>query len=225
MITDTTYLLHEMLASGRNILFEGANATLLDVDHGTFPFVTSSNCSVLGIPAGTGVPGSRLSRVIGVMKAYCTRVGGGPFPTEQANAVGDRIRERGREYGTTTGRARRCGWLDLVALRYAVMLNGVTGIALMLLDVLSGFDEIKVCTNYRVAGRTIDRFLPDAAALAHAEPVYDTLPGWDADLTHAKRRADLPKEARAYVEVIETHAGAPVEIISVGPDREQTVRE
>lgn len=223
-ITDTTYLLHEILSNGHNVLFEGANATLLDVDHGTFPFVTSSNCSVLGIPGGSGVPGTYLKRVIGVMKAYCTRVGGGPFPTEQDNESGNRIRERGREYGTTTGRPRRCGWLDLVALRYAVMLNGVTGIALMLLDVLSGFDEIMVCRGYRVGGEMTSRFLPDAEALAGAVPVYEILPGWSEEISACRTRASLPDQARRYIELIERETGVPVEIISVGPDREQTIR-
>lgn len=222
-VTDTTYLLHEMLASGHNLLFEGANATLLDVDHGTFPFVTSSNCSVLGIPSGTGVPGARLSRVIGVMKAYCTRVGGGPFPTEQDNAIGTRIRERGREFGTTTGRPRRCGWLDLVALRYATMVNGVTSIALMLLDVLSGFDELRVCRAYRVGGHTTERFIPDAARLASAEPIYESMSGWSEEIGSCRTRGELPAGARAYVELIEDATGAPVEIVSVGPDRVQTV--
>jgi adenylosuccinate synthase len=223
-VTDTMYLLHHMLNQGHNLLFEGANATLLDVDHGTFPFVTSSNCSVLGISTGTGVPGERLSRVIGVMKAYCTRVGGGPFPTEQDNDAGNRIRERGREYGTTTGRPRRCGWLDLVALRYAVMLNGVTGIALMLLDVLSGFEEVKVCKAYRLQGKTTDRFLPDAEALAEVEPIFETLEGWEAEISGCRSRDALPAAARAYVDFIEQAAGVPVDIVSVGPDREQTIR-
>ena len=225
MITDTTYLLHDMLAQGKSLLFEGANATLLDVDHGTFPYVTSSNCSVLGIPAGSGVPGSNLTRVIGVMKAYSTRVGGGPFPTEQKNAIGDRIRERGREYGTTTGRPRRCGWLDLVALRYAVMLNGVTEIALMLLDVLAGFDELHVCKAYRIDGRTSDRFLPDAFELAKAEPVYESVPGFAQEIAGARERAELPAGARAYVRLIEDFLGVGVRIISVGPDRVQTIIE
>ncbi|MFU8830310.1 MAG: adenylosuccinate synthase, partial [Phycisphaerales bacterium] len=142
-ITDTSYLLHGMLRSGKSLLFEGANATLLDVDHGTYPFVTSSNCSVLGIPAGTGVPGAQIREVVGVLKAYSTRVGGGPFPTEQDNEVGDTIRRQGNEYGTTTGRPRRCGWLDLVAVRYAAMINGCTSLSLMLLDVLSGVEELQ----------------------------------------------------------------------------------
>lgn len=225
MITDTTYLLHGMLAQGKTLLFEGANATLLDVDHGTFPYVTSSNCSVLGIPAGSGVPGSTLSRVIGVMKAYSTRVGGGPFPTELVNPIGDRIRERGREYGTTTGRPRRCGWLDLVALRYAVMLNGVTEVALMLLDVLAGFDELKVCTAYRVGGALTERFPPDAHDLAQAQPVFETLAGFKEEVGGARERNELPEGARRYVQFIEDALGVPVRIVSVGPDRVQTIIE
>lgn len=225
MITDTTYLLHDMLAKGQTLLFEGANATLLDVDHGTFPYVTSSNCSVLGIPAGSGVPGSYLKRVIGVMKAYSTRVGGGPFPTELKNATGDRIRERGREYGTTTGRPRRCGWLDLVALRYAVMLNGVTEVALMLLDVLAGFDRLDVCTAYRIDGKVTDRFTPDAHELARAEPVFQSLPGFAEEVGGARERGDLPQGARDYVRFIEEALGVPVRIVSVGPDRVQTIIE
>jgi adenylosuccinate synthase len=207
------------------MLFEGANATLLDLDHGTFPYVTSSNCSVLGIPAGTGVPGRVISRVVGVMKAYSTRVGAGPFPTELADATGDRIRERGREYGTTTGRPRRCGWLDLVALRYAVMLNGVTSIALMLLDVLAGFDEIKVATAYRRPdGTTTDRYTPDARALTSLTPVYQALPGFAEEITGARSRAELPAGALRYIEFIEAALGVPIEVVSVGPDRVQTIR-
>ncbi len=222
-ITDTFQLLRAMLDDGRHLLFEGANATLLDVDHGTFPYVTASNCTSLGIPAGTGVPGRLIASVVGVMKAYCTRVGAGPFPTEQNNAVGERIRKRGNEYGTTTGRPRRCGWLDLVALRYAVRLNDLDSIALMLLDVLSGFDEIKICTAYRVSGARIERFLPDADSLTLVEPIYETLPGWSEDISGARALDDLPSAARRYVQFVEEHAGAPVRIVSVGPDREQTI--
>lgn len=222
-IKDTVYFLHDLLGRGKSLLFEGANATLLDVDHGTFPYVTSSSTTVLGVGPGTGVSERRIGEVIGVMKAYTTRVGGGPFPTEQRNEIGDRIRERGREYGTTTGRPRRTGWLDLVAARYAAMLNGVTGVALMLFDVLSGFDELKVCVAHRVDGATSDRFTPDGRALARVEPVYETLPGFREDITGARSFADLPANARAYVEYVERAIGAPVRIVSVGPDREQTL--
>lgn len=222
-VTDTAYLLHDIVRDGGALLFEGANATLLDVDHGTFPFVTSSSCSTLGIPPGTGLPGRHIERVIGVMKAYSTRVGGGPFPTELKDATGDRIRERGREYGTTTGRPRRCGWLDLVALRYTTMINGVTGLALMLLDVLAGLPEIKVCVAYEIDGRRVERFPPDAEALSRARPVFETLPGFDGDLTGCRSFDDLPPGARAYVAFVERFLGIAAEVVSVGPDRAQTI--
>ncbi|MBK7404947.1 MAG: adenylosuccinate synthase [Phycisphaerales bacterium] len=222
-ITDTTYLLHDQLRAGKRLLFEGGNATLLDVDHGTYPYVTSSNCTALGISTGTGVPGRGLDRVVGIMKAYTTRVGAGPMPTEQKNETGNRIRERGREYGTTTGRPRRCGWLDLVATRYSVMINGVTDVALMLFDVLAGFDQIQVCTAYDVAGERTDRFLPDGIDLAHAEPVYQSLPGFSEEITAVRARRDLPATAQKYVDFIEEFLGVRVSIISVGPGREQTL--
>jgi adenylosuccinate synthase len=226
-IRDTTYLLHDMLAGGKRVLFEGANAALLDVDHGTYPFVTSSSTTVLGIPAGTGIPGSRIGEVIGVVKAYSTRVGNGPLPTEQINEIGARIRERGREFGTTTGRPRRVGWLDLVAVRYSAMLNGVSSLAVMLLDVLAGFDELKVCTEYRVRTgstvRTTDRFVPDSELLYNAEPVYKTLPGFSEDLQQTRSRGDLPDAAKRYLDLIEQTVGARISLISVGPDRSQTM--
>lgn len=231
-ITDTTYALNEMIAQGSSVLFEGANATLLDVDHGTYPYVTSSNCSVLGIAPGTGLsprligtgPADNPGTIVGVAKAYCTRVGAGPFPTEQDNAIGDQIRTQGNEFGTTTGRPRRCGWLDLVALRYAVMLNGVDSLALMLLDVLSGIGELKLCTAYKLPdGSTTQRFLPDARALAGATPVYESIEGFDEDITGITKRADLPETARRYIERIEQAVGVPASIISVGPDRAQTI--
>ena len=223
-ITDTTYLLHDYVAEGRALLFEGANACLLDIDHGTYPYVTSSNCSALGIPAGTGLPGTCIGRVLGTMKAYSTRVGAGPFPTEQNNAIGDRIRDRGHEYGTTTGRPRRCGWLDLVAVRYSAMICGVTGLACMLLDVLSGFDELKLCTHYRGAdGSVSERFIPDAHRLSAVEPVYETVPGWSQEIDATSDRAQLPRNAQAYLERIEALVGVPVELVSVGPERKQTL--
>ena len=225
-ITDTAYLLHDYLMEDRSILFEGANACLLDIDHGTYPYVTSSNCSTLGIPAGTGVPGSYIGRVLGIMKAYSTRVGAGPFPTEQLNETGDRIRERGHEYGTTTGRPRRCGWLDLVAVRYSTMICGATGLACMLLDVLSGFDELKICTYYRLPNGSItERFIPDAFRLANVEPIYETLPGWSEEIDDATDRANLPANAQRYLVRIEDILGLPVEIVSVGPERTQTLVE
>jgi adenylosuccinate synthase len=212
------------MADGRSILFEGANACLLDIDHGTYPYVTSSNCSTLGIPAGTGVPGSRIERVIGIMKAYSTRVGAGPFPTEQDNDIGERIRQRGNEFGTTTGRPRRCGWLDLVAVRYSAMICGATSLACMLLDVLSGFDELRICVKYRLAdGSTTDRFPPDADRLAHMQPVYETLPRWHNELIDVNDRGDLPVNAQRYLQRIEEIVGVPIEIVSVGPERTQTL--
>jgi adenylosuccinate synthase len=225
-ITDTTYLLHDYLREDRRILFEGANACLLDIDHGTYPYVTSSNCSTLGIPAGTGVPCRNIARVLGIMKAYSTRVGAGPFPTEQLNDTGDRIRERGHEYGTTTGRPRRCGWLDLVAVRYSAMVCGATSIACMLLDVLSGFDELQICTKYRLPdGSVSERFIPDAERLGHAKPVYETLPGWSEEIDDTTDRAALPTNAQKYLGRIEQILGIPVEIVSVGPERTQTLVE
>lgn len=226
-IEDTAYLLHGMLRKGKSLLFEGANATLLDVDHGTYPFVTSSNCSVLGIPAGTGVPGAEVKQVVGVLKAYSTRVGGGPFPTEQDNEVGDQIRRQGNEYGTTTGRPRRCGWLDLVAVRYAAMVNGCTSLSLMLLDVLSGIEELQVCTRYQIGDdpeAITGRFFPDANRLAGITPLYESLPGYHGDVTKARSFDELPAPARQYIEFIEDFVGLPISIISVGPDRSQTIR-
>ncbi len=223
-VCDTTWLLHDELDAGRRLLFEGANACLLDVDHGTYPFVTSSNCSTLGIPAGTGVPLGRIDRVLGIMKAYSTRVGGGPFPTELEDETGDRIRERGREFGTTTGRPRRCGWLDLVAVRYTAMVCGVTGIACTLFDVLGGFDEVKLCTGYRMPDGTItDRFMPDALDLEGVEPVYETFEGWAEPADRPADREALPEAARRYLDRIEAFIGVPIEIVSIGPERSEVL--
>lgn len=223
-ICDTTYLLHDEIAGGKRVLFEGANATLLDVDHGTYPFVTSSNSCVLGAGPGSGVPGHMLGRVVGVMKAYSTRVGGGPMPTELVDSTGERIRERGREFGTTTGRPRRVGWLDLVALRYSCMVNGVTELAIMLLDVLAGFDELRVCTSYEIDGEQTSRFLPDSSDLGRAVPVYETIEGFGDEITGVTELDELPAGARAYVSRIESELGVPVRWVSVGPDRAQTIR-
>lgn len=223
MIRDTTYLLHDLDSEGKTILFEGANATMLDVDHGTFPYVTSSNASSLGIGPGTGVPPQRVGRIIGVVKAYSTRVGGGPMPTELDDDIAHRIRERGREYGTTTGRPRRVGWIDLVAVKYAAMVAGATEIGLTLLDVLAGFDELKLCTAYETPDGRTDRFLPDGFELAEARPVYETLPGFGDEITGVRSFEELPENARRYVERIEAFVGVPVCTIGVGPDREQTI--
>ncbi|MFN5495080.1 MAG: adenylosuccinate synthase [bacterium] len=222
-ITDTVYLVHDEIKAGRSVLFEGANACLLDIDHGTFPYVTSSNCSTLGIPAGSGVPGREIGKVYGIMKAYSTRVGGGPFVTELLDETGERIRKRGREYGTTTGRPRRCGWLDLVAVKYSVMVCGADAIACTLLDVLSGFDELKICVGYRRTDGTVtDRFIPDAERMHGFTPVYETFAGWQRELTTCTDREDLPREAQAYLGFVEDFVGIPVELVSVGPERNQT---
>jgi adenylosuccinate synthase len=222
-ITDTTYLLHGLLNSGKRLLFESANGTLLDVDHGTFPFVTGSSVAVAGIGTGAGVPVQRLGRTVGVMKAYTTRVGSGPLPTELTDATAHRIRERGREYGTTTGRPRRVGWLDLVALKYSAMLNGISSVSLMMLDVLAGFETIKVCTAYEIHGKRTERFIPDAYDLAKVTPIYTELPGYGDEVAAARRRDDLPDNCRRYIEYIEKALGVPAMLLSVGPDREQTI--
>ncbi|MCH2141898.1 MAG: adenylosuccinate synthase [Phycisphaerales bacterium] len=224
-VTDTVYALHDAVSDGQRLLFEGANACLLDIDHGTFPYVTSSNCSTLGIPAGTGLPGQLIDQTIGIVKAYGTRVGEGPFPTEDLGPDGERIRERGNEYGTTTGRPRRCGWLDLVAVRYSAMVCGCSALAVMLLDVLSGFDELKLCTAYRLPdGSMTDRFKPDARQLATVQPVWETVPGWPEEIDHLTSEDALPTAARDYLDRIAAFVGCPVDIVSVGPDRAQTIQ-
>ncbi|HVA46859.1 MAG TPA: adenylosuccinate synthase [Pirellulales bacterium] len=222
-VADTTALLLDALEDGERVLFEGAQGALLDVDHGTFPYVTSSNSSGVGIASGSGVPGRYLNKIIGVVKAYGTRVGGGPFPTEQDNALGQHLRDRGNEYGTVTRRPRRCGWFDAVAVRYTARLSGVDTLAVMLLDVLSELDEIKICTAYRVGGRRVSVFPSHVEDLRQAEPVYETLPGWKQEVSEARSMADLPDNARKYLAFLSKVIGRPVEIVSVGPDREQTV--
>ena len=220
-ITDTTRLLHQDWKSVTRLLFEGANAVLLDLDHGTYPFVTSSNCGT-GLSVGTGLPGAAVQSTLGVVKAYSTRVGGGPFPTEQENATGNRIRERGHEYGTTTGRPRRCGWIDTVALKYTASISGATGLCVMLLDVLSGFDQLQLCTQYDVRGKT-DWFPADSLELDHARPIYETVQGWHEPLEGVRTYADLPTNAKRYLERIEHHIGVPIKIVSIGPARHQTL--
>jgi adenylosuccinate synthase len=223
-IIDTVYELHDCVNAGKKILFEGANACLLDIDHGTFPYVTSSNCSALGIHAGTGLPGKYVNEVVGIMKTYSTRVGGGPFPSEELGEIGEQIRERGNEYGTTTGRPRRCGWLDLVAVKYSAMICGATSVASMLLDVLSGFDELKICTAYELEdGSTSTRFIPDARLLAKAKPIFETFQGWPEEIDHITSPDDLPENAKAYLDFISKYLDLPISIVSVGPKRSQTV--
>jgi adenylosuccinate synthase len=223
MIGDTTDWLLDACEANKKILFEGAQGALLDIDHGTFPFVTSSNSSGVGVCAGAGVPPRWIDHVLGVCKAYSTRVGGGPFPTELANATGDRIRQLGKEFGTTTGRPRRCGWFDAVAVRYTSRLSGVTRLALMMMDVLSHLDEVKVCVAYQLDGEQICRVPAHAEQLRRCTPVYETIPGWRQPVDHVRHVEQLPDGALAYVRRIEQLVGIPVGVLSVGPDRAQTI--
>jgi adenylosuccinate synthase len=222
-VTDTTTLLHDLMGDGQRVLFEGAQGFMLDLDHGTYPYVTSSSVGSGGVSSGAGVPPHAISSVIGVLKAYSTRVGEGPFPTEQRGELGDLIRERGHEYGTTTGRPRRCGWFDAVAVRYATRTTGPTGLAVLHLDTLSGIGDLKICVGYKLGGEFIRQFPPSARELEQIEPVYETMPGWDEDLTACRSYEELPEAAKAYLNAIETRVGAPVAIIGVGPDRAQTI--
>ena len=224
LITDTNRILLDAVDADKNILFEGAQGSLLDIDHGTFPFVTSSNSSGLGISTGSGVPGNWLSKIIGVTKSYATRVGGGPFPTEQDNDKGQHIRDLGNEYGTTTGRPRRCGWFDAVAARYTARLGGVTSVALTMLDVLSELPEIEVCVAYELNGERIDHFPAHVNDLRNVKPIFETISGWQKDVTGARSLDDLPTGAVAYALKIQDLIGRPIEFISVGPDRAQTIR-
>lgn len=222
-VGDTTGLLLNAAESGKRLLFEGAQGALLDIDHGTFPYVTSSNSSGVGVSSGSGVPAKWISRILGVVKAYNTRVGGGPFPTEQNNDIGQHIRDRGNEYGTVTKRPRRCGWFDAVAARYTSRLSGVDGIAVMLLDVLSELPEIKVCTAYEVNGKRVTDFPSQLDDLRVAQPIYETLPGWQSEITSVRKFADLPAKAQSYVKRLGELVGQPVDVVSVGPDRAQTM--
>jgi adenylosuccinate synthase len=223
-IEDTSLLLDRWLRAGKKVLFEGAHGNLLDIDHGTYPFVTSSNCTVLGVPAQAGISPKWITNVIGVVKAYMSRVGEGPFPTELQDSVGERIRERGREYGTTTGRPRRCGWFDGVAVKYAVRINGIDSVALTLLDVLSGFDEIKICTTYKHKGKKYTEFPGSLDVVEHCSPVYEVLPGWKEEISQVRRYRDLPQNAKRYLRFISRFIKAPIGYVSVGPERTQIVK-
>lgn len=222
-VADTTAFLLGAVEQGKRILFEGAQGALLDVDHGTYPFVTSSNSSGAGVSSGSGVPGCWISKVIGVVKAYSTRVGGGPFPTELDNELGQHIRDRGNEYGTVTRRPRRCGWFDAVAARYTARLSGADALAVMLLDVLSELEELKICTAYEIDGRRVTDFPSQVDDLRRAVPVLESLPGWRQEITEARELDDLPAAARRYLDRISQLIGRPVEVVSVGPDRRQTI--
>ena len=224
LVADTALLLHHALADGKTVLLEGGQATMLDVDHGTYPFVTSSNPTSGGACAGSGVPPTRITGVIGVLKAYTTRVGAGPFPTELHDEWGERLRSVGGEFGTTTGRPRRCGWFDAVIARYAARVNGLTDFFLTKLDVLSGIEGIPVCVAYRVGDTTYDELPMTQTDFHHAVPVYEELPGWDEDISGATTFDDLPKNAQAYVKALEEMSGARISAIGVGPGRAQTVQ-
>jgi adenylosuccinate synthase len=222
-LDDTTWLVQTALARGDHVLLEGAQGTLLDLDHGSYPYVTSSNPVAGGACTGGGIGPLQVDEVIGVMKAYSTRVGSGPYPTELTEDIGRGIAERGHEYGTVTGRPRRVGWFDAVPLRYAVAVNSVSSIMLNKLDILSGLDTLKVCVAYDIDGQRVETWPSSGAALSRATPIYETFPGWDEPLTGVRSLADLPENARRYVSAIEGHAGVPIVLVSVGPERTQTI--
>jgi len=222
-ICDTVVKINSLLDERKSVLFEGAQGALLDIDHGTYPFVTASTTIAGGICGGLGVGPSRIDKVIGVVKAYTTRVGQGPFPTELGGRIGQRLLETGYEYGRTTGRARRCGWFDAVAVRRGVMVNGTTSLALSKLDVLSGIETIKLCTSYNYRGQPVDQLPSNPAALRECEPVYETMPGWSEPISRCRSFDELPDAAQAYTRRIEELAGCSISMVSVGPDREDTI--
>ena len=221
-LIDSEHFINKALADGKSVLCEGAQGTMLDVDFGSYPFVTSSNTVCAGACTGLGIAPRSIGEVFGIFKAYCTRVGSGPFPTELFDETGKRIRDLGHEYGAVTGRERRCGWVDLVALRYAIMINGVTQLIMMKSDVLDGFDEIKACTAYEIDGRTTRDF-PYSIEDGKLTPVYTTLPGWKTDMTGMKSENEFPAEFKQYIEFLERELATPISIVSIGPDRTQTI--
>jgi adenylosuccinate synthase len=225
MVQDTSLLLNDALDHGKTVLLEAGQATLLDVDHGTYPFVTSSNATAGGACTGSGIGPTRIDRVIAVVKAYTTRVGSGPFPTELEDADGEKLRDIGVEFGTTTGRPRRCGWYDAVIARYATRVNGVTDFVLTKLDVLSEFDRIPVCVGYRLPdGTVIDEMPMTQTDFHHAQPIYEEFPGWREDISDVRDFDDLPKNARKYIEALQDMSGAPFSVIGVGPARDQSLQ-
>ncbi|MDQ1748550.1 MAG: adenylosuccinate synthase [Frankiaceae bacterium] len=223
MVADTSLLLAQALDRREVVLLEGGQATMLDVDHGSYPFVTSSNPTAGGACTGSGIPPTRLDRVVAIVKAYTTRVGSGPFPTELTDQVGERLRANGGEFGTTTGRPRRCGWYDAVVARYAARINGVTDFVLTKLDVLTGFETIPVCVGYRVGDTVYDEMPMSQTDFHHAVPVYEEFPGWDEDITAARSLDDLPKNARNYVEAVEAMTSVPISVVGVGPGRDESI--
>jgi len=222
-VTDTSVYLNNALKKKKNILAEGAQGALLDVDHGTYPFVTSSNPTSGGACTGLGIPPTAVKNIIGIVKAYSTRVGNGPFPTEYTNGIGERLRTVGHEFGATTGRPRRCGWLDMVSLKYSLEINGVKEIALTKLDVLDEFDEIKICTGYKSGARMLKSFPSDLQTLEHVEPVYHSYKGWNQKISTVTKYRQVPKRAQQYIEAIEKLSGVRVSIVSVGARRDQTI--
>ncbi|MBV9508160.1 MAG: adenylosuccinate synthase [Acidobacteriia bacterium] len=223
MVCDAAMLLHRAINEGKSVLFEGAQATMLDIDHGTYPFVTSSNASAGGACTGSGVPPTRINGVVGVAKAYVTRVGGGPFPTEILNGVCEQIRERGNEFGAVTGRPRRCGWFDIPLLRYSAAINGIDSLVITKLDVLDDFDDVPVCVSYRVAKREIQEIPPTAAGLEQVEPVLECVPGWRAPTFGVSSYDELPAKAKDYLAFLENRTGLEIGCISTGPERNQTI--
>ena len=223
MVADVSRTLYEMNKAGVPLLFEGAQGTLLDIDHGTYPFVTSSNCVAGAAAPGAGVAPQMLSYVLGIVKGYTTRVGSGPFPTEQENEIGSFLATRGNEFGSVTGRPRRCGWFDAALLKRSIQINGVSGLCVTKLDVMDGLDEIKLCVGYQLNGVALDIFPVGADAVTACEPIYETLPGWTESTVGTKRWEDLPENARAYLKRIEAICEAPVDMVSTGPDREETI--
>jgi adenylosuccinate synthase len=223
MVADVSRTLYDMSQAGRSLLFEGAQGTLLDIDHGTYPFVTSSNCSAGAAAPGAGVAPQMLHYVLGITKAYTTRVGSGPFPTELFDETGQYLATRGHEFGSTTGRARRCGWFDAAALKRSIQINGVSGLCVTKLDVMDGMETIKLCTGYEWDGQQSDILPVGAESLSECKPIYEALPGWTGTTVGIKRYEDLPENAKRYLKRIEEVCGAPVDIISTGPDRDETI--
>lgn len=222
-VADIEVLIQDAIQDSKRVLFEGAQGTFLDLDSGTYPFVTSGHPTAGGAVIGTGIGPRAIESVLGVCKAYTTRVGGGPFPTELLDQIGEQIREKGREYGTVTGRGRRCGWLDLVLLKHSCRLNSLNGLVVTRLDVLSGFERLKVCTGYRLDGEILTYVPTETSELERVEPIYEELPGWTEDLRKARSLDDLPESARSYLRFMEAYTGVPVAILSIGPDREETI--
>lgn len=222
-VKNTTASLYEEIENGKKVLFEGAQATMLDLDHGTYPFVTSSHPIAGGASVGSGMGPKFMDNIIGVVKAYSTRVGEGPFPSEQVNEVGEYLRNTAHEFGTVTGRARRCGWLDLMVVRYAAVLNSLDYLAITRLDILDGLEELQICVGYKLNGENVKGFPADLNVLGQVEPIYETLPGWNTPISHIRKYDELPENARRYVERIAEVTGVPIGIVSVGPNRDETI--